>query len=535
MSKETVSKDYKQPDTPSILRVKGVMAKGYGLLPKVAMLDPELPIISKAIYALLCSHLGQGNNTVFPGRDSIVHYLGITKDTYYKYFEYLKEQGYIEVNQAKGTDDKKFSHNIYFINPSPIKYKKQIADRIKKLPKDSIHTDGMNALGYGYIAKLVMTDSRLPSQSKAIYSYFAVFADKENIALPKVSDILYHLQISENTYYKYFNILVELNYITVKQNLVDGVFSHNIYCLISKPQPTKVQVPDKRIDKESSSSLNLSDTVLDSPSLNLSDTVLDSPSLNLPDINLSYINLSYLNLSDANNPKENNPSIINPSINQSIKKSDRLIEKENKAFVLSQLIENSAIPGLYPKTKSHIVLMVHLLTGYNRNINNNTKEDIYSTANKLFVNALIDMLGIQETETLAGRVVTAFEISEKLGEYIEFKDDVYSISSLKEVAIKDYINACSEKEIKYKLKYMMACIWNAMLKGKADLFAEAARIERPDSWMDPEIKRIIEKNNRMGHPTSSRMLAEYNVGYDREKDEYYPLEKKNDNEDILFV
>ena len=77
----------KQSATPlsSVLCVEGVNCKGYGLLAKYAMMDHELSLESKTVYAYLCSLSGSGTYT-FPCRDTILNDLQICKSAYYKYF-----------------------------------------------------------------------------------------------------------------------------------------------------------------------------------------------------------------------------------------------------------------------------------------------------------------------------------------------------------------------------------------------------------------------------------------------------------------
>ena len=49
------------------LLVEGINCMGYGIIPKYVMLDPDLTIEAKAIYAYFCSFAGSGN-TAFPSR-----------------------------------------------------------------------------------------------------------------------------------------------------------------------------------------------------------------------------------------------------------------------------------------------------------------------------------------------------------------------------------------------------------------------------------------------------------------------------------
>jgi hypothetical protein len=96
---------------PDVLKVQGVMARGYGIIPKLPMQDTNLTIEAKAIYAYIRSYAGAGT-TAFPSRSKILHDLQIGENRYYKHFEILKKHGYITVEQH--TDNRgRFRHNIY--------------------------------------------------------------------------------------------------------------------------------------------------------------------------------------------------------------------------------------------------------------------------------------------------------------------------------------------------------------------------------------------------------------------------------------
>lgn len=101
-----------------ILRVQGVKARGFGIIPKIVMLDRQLTIEAKAIYSYFCSYAGAGD-TAFPGRDKILKDLGIGKDRYYVHRGLLEKYGYLEVEQVM-TEKNKFSHNIYTLVDKPI-------------------------------------------------------------------------------------------------------------------------------------------------------------------------------------------------------------------------------------------------------------------------------------------------------------------------------------------------------------------------------------------------------------------------------
>ena len=67
------------------LRVEGVNFKGFGILPKYVMLDHDLTLEAKTIYAYFCSFAGNGDTT-FPSRSKILSDLPMSKDCYYKHF-----------------------------------------------------------------------------------------------------------------------------------------------------------------------------------------------------------------------------------------------------------------------------------------------------------------------------------------------------------------------------------------------------------------------------------------------------------------
>ena len=100
-----------------------------------------------------------------------------------------------------------------------------------------LEVEGINAQGFGMIAKMVMLDQRLTIEAKAIYSYFCSYAGGGSTAFPSVSKIVYDLKISKTRYYKHFDSLVECGYISVRQNKEGNKFANNIYTLNTNPVP----------------------------------------------------------------------------------------------------------------------------------------------------------------------------------------------------------------------------------------------------------------------------------------------------------
>ena len=191
------------------LRVSGIRSGGFGQLPKAVMLDPDLSAESKAIYAYFASYTGGGNTKAFPGRDKIVHDLAVTKDTYYKHFKPLTDNGYISVAQSNGgAGGKGFSHNIYTLEMFPAKYSAipgNVSDRQLQALQLILEAGDISAAGYGNIPKAVMTDASLPLAAKAVYAYLCVFSGQDFKAAPSKSVATFHLGMSSNLQIRFFH------------------------------------------------------------------------------------------------------------------------------------------------------------------------------------------------------------------------------------------------------------------------------------------------------------------------------------------
>lgn len=90
-----------------------INSQGFGTVPKLVMQDRSLNIISKVIYAYLCSFTGAGDSC-FPSRDKVCYDLNINKDTFTKYRNELISKGYIKVEMQRD-ESRKFLHNVYIL------------------------------------------------------------------------------------------------------------------------------------------------------------------------------------------------------------------------------------------------------------------------------------------------------------------------------------------------------------------------------------------------------------------------------------
>ena len=136
---------------------------------------------------------------------------------------------------------------------APFKHKERVHFFMSKATKNTVNNEkfenilevqGINAKGFGTIAKMVMLDQRLSIEAKAIYSYFCSYAGGGNSAFPSVSKIIYDLGVSKTRYYKHFKLLTECGYISVRRNKQEGnKFDNNIYTLNFNPVAQEVPCP----------------------------------------------------------------------------------------------------------------------------------------------------------------------------------------------------------------------------------------------------------------------------------------------------
>lgn len=109
--------------------------------------------------------------------------------------------------------------------------------------KNFIQVNGIMSQGYGFSPQLVMRDTRLTVEAKAIYAYMSSFAGAGLSAFPTIELQLYELGIGAKRYYKHRKLLEDLGYITIKQTRIkkDGksINDKNVYTLEQFPVEKK--------------------------------------------------------------------------------------------------------------------------------------------------------------------------------------------------------------------------------------------------------------------------------------------------------
>ena len=197
-------------------------SKGYGKIYKFVMRNRSLPLLAKAIYAYFCAYAGCGCQA-FPKREKILNDLQINKDTFTKHLNLLVEGRYIS-KERTGTG------NVYTILQRIPTH--EDCPKAEQGQSDMLVLENAAAHGFGTIPKLVMLNPQLSPQAKTIYAYFASFAGAGTTAFPRRTTIMRELRIgSVETYYRYFNQLIEQGYLSVEHRKADGRFDYCIYHL----------------------------------------------------------------------------------------------------------------------------------------------------------------------------------------------------------------------------------------------------------------------------------------------------------------
>lgn len=462
-----------------IIRVEGINCKGFGIVAKTVMMDVNISIEAKAIYAYFCSFAGSGN-TLFPSRSKILKDLNISKSTYYSHFNKLIEQDYIHVERINQGNLK--GRNIYTIVSKPASL----------LPVNDNEEDGrimmsgIKSAGYGTIPKAVMQDDRLSIKAKGIYAYFCSLTGSGESAFPRKDVIIGHLGISEKTYYKFLRNLIELNYITAVQRYENGRKGVNDYYLNDTPDETTVE--DKKSRKYRTVKFRTSDKISEIQDGKIWDIEQDvENSIVTSEINeILHSRLQDSKIQDGkiqdiqnwDNNKINNNKInsikINNSINQSKREEDGKIDGENifiKTF--SKYVPERDLVSEEPEAV--IESIVHKITEYERF----TKiiEDPFSlSVFKIFNTALIEMLSSDFDMIIGGKQISAKRIRKTISALIVPEEDkLFFKEDWCSTAMNNFKNACREKTIHNHIGYMCSCIWNAALAGN---IAEMAAIEK---------------------------------------------------------
>lgn len=467
-----------------VLEVRGTLSKGYGIIPKALMLDPEIPLTAKVLLGYFCSFTGNGTQA-FPGRDRITSDLGIDKDTFSKYLKVLTAAGIVSVRQEnRGGYGRGFCHNIYTVNIDSYLF---------------IHVDDNSAIrvsdtglmfsGYGLAPKLVMQAKDLSVQAKGIYLYLSVFANGDTSS-PSIEALTYHLGISRNTYQRHMKKLTENYYVTViQQHSKDGRMAGNVYELIRDPGKLSTSEEKLSTEKESyapchqiSDTQNtpytqISDTqntpctqISDTQTLpctqisdtQKSDTIITSDLFSEPDLSINTFSSSEKIVSDGSIPKT----------------SDEFYQ-HHRTEVRRTLFEKEKIPIEWAEDEYMLMTAVRVLTEWDGMNEYFQDAEMYSDLEtgwiqnseyiyRLFAEALTELLGKSRSpHRMLGQEVPYTQIYAKLSEWYEYdpRSRCLALTELRQKACDDYPKEEEQDDIRNPLAYMQSCIWSLLRTG----------------------------------------------------------------------
>ena len=483
------------------LRSEGVNFKGFGVIPKFVMMDVDISLEAKAIYAYFCSFAGSGN-TAFPSRNKILSDLSISKDAYYKHFKMLTENGYITVERPRNNNV--YGKNVYTLVSNPKKLKDAPVDEDSQGKIYSrLAMTGVKSKGYGIIPKSVMIDERLPIKAKGIYAYFCSLTGAGNSAFPKHELILHHLQISSPTYYRTYPKLIALNYITVVQRHANGRLSVNDYYLNDAPDEANTSPKTIEIfnlgdsQKQNHQIQDIERTPLETKEVkknsvkngsgNLTTNQLQKQDIEKQDVAIQYvekqdIQIQHLNQQDVEKQDANTNNFINNNFykNHSLNQQtvSHLTEGGDKkiSLIKRELLQIKCVPYSYANDFSIMTAAIHAMTDWDilhpSGYTDQFQQSIYNLMNA----ALVDMCTSTRAMKLKTSLVTNIQVIDQLNMIARFEDDYIDISDITEPAMQNYIQGAENNEIRNPLQYMKACIWDAMLVGNINMYQAVHRL-----------------------------------------------------------
>ena len=452
--------DTRREKIEDLLKFEGIECKGFGVLPKFVMRDVDLGIGAKGLYAYYCSLAGS-EIVAFPRRETILRQLKINKETFYRYQEELIREGYISVQQIR-EKSQLFGANVYTLVQNPKKLQMTRIEQEVKEGYDFAYYAGLKSHGYGIIPRIVMQDPRLDIKAKAIYAYYVVYTGAGRMSYLRRELILQHLGISKNTYGKYMQQLVILDYMAIQQRTDQrGRFASNTYILRNNPglqvrSETEIEDMDKSLI----------------PCPKKPDTDKSpAPCPKKPDTDKSSVPCP----KNPDPKKPDNNSINNTSlynINRSINHIGVEVNRWKSGEIKSFLIPQDVLLSEY-----EMEYFMNELFGC-RTYTNPMVQGAY----EMFKEALIELGTSPSERVLKGNRITYAKVIRCLNRLLKnrtYLSAYRACESLLDYAIRDFTTALTLREITDPYKYCMACIWNALVTSEVRFCAETIEYDYP--------------------------------------------------------
>lgn len=203
---------------------KNIMSKGYGIIPKMVMQDNRLTITAKAIYAYFCSYCGNGKEA-FPCVSKICFDLNISKNTFNKHVNYLKEFGYIKIRQQSKNGN--FGSNVYTLLEI----------------KDNFISDNVNASTKNTSTKIYDTNNKSNNNNNNNNINIKISQSEEDYYNTKTTirkNILYHEYLSDLASFKQYSQKSEYIALEDKITIIDEIIENIIDVILSKGEYVKI-------------------------------------------------------------------------------------------------------------------------------------------------------------------------------------------------------------------------------------------------------------------------------------------------------
>lgn len=435
---------------------EGIMAQGYGQVPKMLVLDKSLPLESKALYGYLACYTGNGRNTAFPSIDTITFDMAMNRATIRKYMSQLVDTGYITVRQQNNNNTRGFSRNEYSLIIFPEKYSKiegRTPSEQKKLDLIKKAEDIFQG-GYGNVARSVMKNRDLDCCAKALYVYYSAFSYDGSI-LPSKKRIAKELLISRDRLARSINALEEAGLIISVSST--GRFKETEYILSQSTAHIKKKMKPHIIEDIPS--------VTEFCATEKQDTEISATEFSATE-KLATENSATNNTYSSNNTLSNK-TIVNNTIRQS-KRAEILCDRPTDGAketdfetMESTLADAGGLPYDYLYNSKSLECAVKTLAEWESRTSSAVtgNQQLY----RLVVETLIEMLDISNAPHAK---ISPVKVYEALTPYIHASwcdglPLVYLENVIDDVMFK-YNEACKKQVIKIPKKYLERIWWSVL-------------------------------------------------------------------------
>lgn len=466
-----------------------IWSQGFGILPKVLMVDPGLSLGAKSLAAYFYSHAGAGHNTVFPARDTILRELSMDKEAYYKSIKELTDSGIVSVTRSKKARGG-YAHNIYTLEPLPTRYRdpQQFKGFTKKLVKKAQHNGNIIAAGYGRIPGAVMTSGMLSWKAKTLYAYLCTFADTSLLVLPERTSTIKDLGISASTYERYLRELRAHQCISY-----ETCQDHGRFC------GTKIDLYPRKEDKQMSDEQSTSHDqrpgeqnpdVRESPRRQVSDAQNPDerkmPRRQKPDMqNPDEQSFPDGQASDTQKPDTiiplflTRPPFDNQSISPARTREGEPVHTEDGAIdreaILLEMADYGGLPFDYCRDRNKLEAAIKILTETDYD---SRAEPADREFYNIYVDDLAEMLDaskpytqVREGKVSYSRVCREFQDAIEAG-YDDCGEPYAVAPELYTLVKQKYDDACKENFVRYPRSYLKRVIWTVLTTSALELKAQ---------------------------------------------------------------